>query len=332
MKERSSHFLSPATQTSWVIAPVPRSGLEEWQALLKRSFVARWGAPYGRPGFFLDYVSHNPRFRSGQIMGLFVADRLVSTYQVFRRQMVIAGHTYRLEGLGNIATVPELQKQGCGTALMRWFLRQGCAKRDLAIVYAREGAFYRQLGWQPFTRGALIVWKVPTGLGMGDMLLGRRPMEEGDLSAVGRIYSRFNRAEGVPYIVRSGAYWRRWIWDWKLKIYRLRAEVVVTPHDRPIGYLFYRVAGGCVIVEEYAALPSRYDEIYAAVIAMARQFGAVRGLMVTRAVSSFARYLNEQGIAYKKTDGPDELGHSYVFNQTLMPWRDRIALWHVDHF
>ncbi|MBM4133135.1 MAG: GNAT family N-acetyltransferase [Nitrospira sp.] len=314
------------------ILTIPRSRVLEWETLLRRAFLARWGGSYGRAGYFSDYLAHDPHHRAGRLVGLFVGDTLVSTYQIFSRSVRLSERVYRLEGIGNVATAPEHQRQGYGRALMRSFLQAPRSRRDLAMVYARDGAFYRKLGWRPFSRGVIrIPLRGITPATLGAPVLHRR-MNQADLPAVSRIYARFNRAEDLLHVVRTPRYWNEWVWEWKRRVYRLRAEVFTDARRRPIGYAVSRLVGDQFRIEEYGALPSQHDQVYRGLMQLAVQQNRCRFALAMRPVPSLRRWLASMSLSNAVEDGPDELGHVRFFHPSIRRRFSSVALWHIDHF
>ena len=313
------------------IVTISRSRRDEWQALLRRAFSTRWDRLYLRPGFFPDYITHDPGFRPGHLVGLMVADRLVSVYQVFARRIVIGQRTYRAEGIGNVGTDVEFQGRGYGTRLLRAYLRHN-SNRDVAFVYARDGAFYRRIGWRRLKSRTLIVLRDSVRHARRGRTIRRRRITAEDLPALARIYARFNSAEGLSHMVRSDAYWRRWIWGWKLGIYRLRAEVVTDLAQRPLGYIFSRLSGSTLLIEEYGALPSRRDEVHAEILSAFRGQRGATTLQVMRSVGSLERFLDRERLEYQTTRGFHETGQAFIFHPELKRFKEEIGLWHVDHF
>lgn len=306
--------------------------MQEWEALLRRAFVGRWGGAYRRRGYFREYAVRDPYGSAGRIVGLFQGEQLVSTYQVFSRRVRVAGRSYRLEGVGNVATALEYQRRGFASMLMRAFLQARRAGRDFAIVYARDGAFYRRLGWRPFVRGMI---RLPLSRFPSERLgppVRHRSMRRDDLQAVSRMYSSFNRQEGLLHVVRTATYWERWVWEWKLNVYRLQAEIFIDGANRPIGYAFSRVVGDQLRVEEYGALAAKRDLVYRGLLQCSLQRDRIRTVLVMRPVPSFQRWLTSIGSGYSVEAGPDELGHVYAFRPSTARHFSSMALWHVDHF
>jgi putative acetyltransferase len=52
-------------------------------------------------------------------------------------------------GLGPIGVVPDRQRRGIGSALMRFGLEEARARREAAVILFGEPAFYRRFGFEP---------------------------------------------------------------------------------------------------------------------------------------------------------------------------------------
>ena len=311
------------------IVTIPPNKRGEWQALLQRTFSMRWGREYLRRDFFLDYVTHDPHHRMGHLVGLTVGKQLVSTYQVFRRRMVIGTRSYQVEGIGNVGTDVRFQGQGYGTSLLRGYLRTR-VQGDVALVYAREGGLYRRLGWRRLRHRVLIVERAAiAGLAQLRPLRSRRVTPD-DLPALARIYSRFNRTEMLPHVVRSALYWARWV-SWKVKAYHLTADLFLEG-TRPVGYMFSRRLGPTMVIEEYGALPSARARVYHTMLAALAGPRRVATLQVMRPAGSLEQFLDTVPAKYEARRGFHETGHAVICNPSLRSWSQQLALWHVDHF
>ncbi len=311
------------------IATIPPERYTEWQALLQRSFSARWGREYLRRNFFRDYVTHDPHHRARDLVGLMVDGKLASTCQVFRRRMVIGTRGFQVEGIGNVGTDVDAQGQGYGAALLRGYLR-GWRRGDATFVFAREGELYRKLGWQRLVSHRLTVdRRLIAGTPRRGMVHARRVTSR-DLPALARIYTRFNRAEGLPHVVRSAAYWTRWV-AWKLKVYRLTADIFLEG-ARPVGYAFWSQLERGTVIEEYGALPSARSRVYPAMLGAAAGTRIVTAVHVMRPARSLEQFLDAAGVEYQIARAPHETGHAIAWNPALRPASRRLALWHVDHF
>lgn len=310
---------------------VPPRQQVQWQRLLRKAFSTGWGDLYKRPKFFRDYIDHDPHFRSENIVGLYLDGRLVSTYQVFLRQMIIGKEIYRLQGLGNIGTDPKFQRLGLGTTLMHQYLGRSDRYRDLAIVYTGMPNFYTRLGWQPLQRRRLRITKVPTLCNRAVPGTHVRRIKPEDVSHLERIYSRFNRLEGLPHVIRSAMYWKKWVLEWKFKIYRLIGELILTDDNRPIGYFLYSLHGDAIEIEEYGAMPREATRVYHTILSYIRSCSNVKDLSFLETTASLERSLASSGVEYQVLREAD--GFAYCFNETVKsPCRDRLFLWHVDHF
>lgn len=311
------------------IIAIPTDRRDEWQALLRRSFSKRWGREYLRRDFFLDYATHDPHHRTDDLVGLTVGDALASTYQVFRRRMVIGDRTYHVEGIGNVATDVRFQGHGYGTLLLRDYLRSR-VRGAVGFVYAREGELYRRLGWRRLRRHMLTVSRAAiTDITSRGPLRVRR-MGPSDLPALARIYSRFNRIETLPHIVRSTSYWARWV-SWKVKIYRLGADVFLEG-DRPVGYMFSRRTGRTLLIDEYGALPSARDLVYDAILLAFAGARRATTLHVMRPACSLKQFLDSIGVDHDTSRVPHDTGHAVIRHPVLRSSSHRLGVWHVDHF
>jgi predicted N-acetyltransferase YhbS len=313
------------------VKPVIPGDLEDRQNLLRRAFSRAGGDLYKRRNFFRDYVTHDPHFKRPCLLGLYRNGRLVSTCQVFRRIMAIGARKFALEGLGNIATDPAYQRQGFGSMLLRWFIDHPTGRRDLSILYTGLPGFYTRLGWQQKTYRSLSVFR--TAAWQPPALPGTRmrSMRAADRGAIANIYSRFNRTYGIPHLLRSKRYWRNWVLAWKLKVYGLTTEVIVD-RDKVIGYVFASVTSNRMTVEEYGALPGKMEQVAAAVISRFYRSNGVSELLLLCATAPLEQAMKSLEIPYEMLRMSHGPGHAYLFNRSLEPWRDKICLWHVDHF
>lgn len=236
---------------------------------------------------------------------------------------------YQMEGIGHVATDVRFQGRGYGTVLLRSYL-EGKGDWDATLVYAREGAFYRKLGWRRLVHHTLIVRRRAVSDRASSGALRRRRATRPDLPALARLYDAFNREEGLPHVARSPAYWAKWV-AWKLRVYRLSADLFLAG-ARPVGYMFSRRFGRRLVIEEYGALPSARGGVYAA---MHAAFSGARGaatLQLMRPTRSLEAYLNAIGVEHESRRAPHDTGHAIVHHPALRAWSRRLGIWHVDHF
>jgi GNAT superfamily N-acetyltransferase len=314
------------------VKTIPSAQRDFWHDLLQRAFTRSAGNLYKRPNFFHDYVTHDPHFKRKHLLGLYRDGRLISTCQVFTRTLAIGAHRFSLHGLGNIATDPKFQGQGLGSGLLRWFIKHPTGQRDLSILYTGAPGFYARLGWQPKTARSLHIGRTSMWRSAAMPGVRLRRMKPRDRAAVAGIYAEFNKRHDIPHIVRSGRYWDDWIMRWKLKIYGLTAEVIVDRDGALLGYMFLAMRGDRMTVEEYGAVPDMLDRVAQAILRKFERCERASRLVFLCATAPLEQALSAMKIPFELLCTSHASERIYLFNQSLQPWRDKICLWHVDHF
>ena len=313
------------------VAPLASPQLTEWQRLLRQAFFQRWGYPYTRPRFFLDYITNDPHHRVGSIWGLTADGQLASTFQIFSRQLRYKGSAFQLDGLGNIGTLPACQRRGYAKALLQWYLEHKQPRPDIIMLYSSTGTIYKTLGWQPATASEYVLRKpVLQGFTPHAHRITARPIQIHDLRAVSRIYSLFNRAQALPHLFRSAAYWKNWIFNFKLKVYGLQGWLVFA-RAKPIGYVFLRTKGGRMDIDEYASNPANYEQVFQALLQIFSSSSAQQ-LNFTRTSPALNHFLKVNSVQFEALARSDETGHTLILNPALRACGANIGLWHVDHF
>ena len=103
--------------------------------------------------FFARYFDHDPTFRDDLC---FVADdggRLVSTLQVFRKQVRVDGAIVAVGGVGNVYTDPGYRDGGVASQLLTHAIAAMQEHEfDLSLLFASRIDFYGRLGWQSHLR------------------------------------------------------------------------------------------------------------------------------------------------------------------------------------
>ncbi len=313
------------------VAPLAKQQMTEWQQLLRQAFFQRWGSPYKRAKFFLDYITNDPHYRVGSIWGLFAYGQLTSTFQIFSRQLRHNGLVFQLDGLGNIGTLPACQRRGYAKALLRWYLEHKQPRPDIVMLYSTTGTLYRNLGWQPAIACEYVLRKpVPLSFVTHAYRILARPMQLHDLRAVSQLYSAFNRAQALPHLFRSSAYWKNWILNFKFKVYGLQGWVVVA-RDKPIGYVFLRTKNRRMDIDEYASNPAYYEQVFQALLQIFSSSNA-NLLNFKRASPALHHFLKMNSVQFEVVAGPDETSHTLILNPALRACGANIGLWHFDHF
>jgi len=174
-------------------------GLHERDAVL--DLLAHW---LGDRAFFARYFHHDPAFRDDLCFVALDRGRVVSTLQVFRKQVRINGATVEVGGVGNVYTADAYRERGVASQLLaRAVAAMAEHQFDLSLLFAVRLAFYGRLGWHSHVRH--LVFLEPARIAeAGPYTLAA--LAGDDLDAVMRIYDAYTRDLSGP-TVRDRRYW-----------------------------------------------------------------------------------------------------------------------------
>jgi GNAT superfamily N-acetyltransferase len=166
----------------------------------------------GAPGrararaFFARYFDHDPTYRDDLC---FVAEhdgRLISTLQVFRKQVQVDGAVLEIAALGNVFTDPAARTGGVASALLEQAIAAMSVHGfDAALLFAEKLAFYARLGWRSTPRHLAFIAKDARYLtppAHCDAFVHER-----DLDAVKALYAVYS-APITGATVRDHGYWQ----------------------------------------------------------------------------------------------------------------------------
>lgn len=173
---------------------------EERDAVL--DLLAEW---YNDRAFFARYLLYDPTF-SPELC--FVAEeqgRLISTFQVFRKQIRLDGTCLEVAGVGNVFTTAPARGRGIASRLLEYGLAQLPKHHfDVSLLFAVRIAFYGRLGYQNHLR--YLVFFAPGAAVARKRKYLVRPFARTDLPAVRAIYDTYSgRLRGTT--MRTPAYW-----------------------------------------------------------------------------------------------------------------------------
>jgi len=154
--------------------------------------------------FFARYLHHDPTFRDDLCFVAVDRGRIVSTLQVFRKQVRIDNAVVQVAGVGNVFTAEEYRERGLASALLtRALAAMDEHEFDLSLLFATRLVFYGHHGWQSHVRH--LVFIEPTGIaGTGPYDIAR--FLESDLDGVMRIYDDYTAGLSGS-TVRDRPYW-----------------------------------------------------------------------------------------------------------------------------
>lgn len=165
--------------------------------------LAEW---YGDREFFARYFRHDPSFRDELCFVACDGDRIVSTFQVFRKRIRSAYGTLEVAGVGNVFTTPAYRRRGIAFRLLEYGLRQLPAHGfDVSLLFASRHEFYGALGYHCHTRLLTLITGHCAPAEPGQYRI--RPFTAADLPAVCGLYDRYAQSL-LATTVRDDAYWR----------------------------------------------------------------------------------------------------------------------------
>ncbi len=154
--------------------------------------------------FFARYFRHDPGFRDDLCFVAEDAGRIVSTLQVFRKQVRINGVLVDVGGVGNVFTTAAYRERGIASQLLtRAIAAMDEHGFDLSLLFAVRLAFYSHHGWQSHVRHLVFIERADVSTA-GRCTIA--PFAVADLDAVKAIYESYNAAFNGP-TRRDARYW-----------------------------------------------------------------------------------------------------------------------------
>ncbi|HUI25822.1 MAG TPA: GNAT family N-acetyltransferase [Candidatus Kryptonia bacterium] len=103
--------------------------------------------------FFARYFDHDPAFRDDFCFVAVDGGRIVSTLQVFGKDVRLGGTTVRVGGVGNVFTAAAYRERGTASRLLtRAIAAMNEQGFDLSLLFAVRLAFYGRHGWCSYPR------------------------------------------------------------------------------------------------------------------------------------------------------------------------------------
>ncbi|MBI3783751.1 MAG: GNAT family N-acetyltransferase [Deltaproteobacteria bacterium] len=161
--------------------------------------------------FFARYFQYDRAFRDDLCFVATDHGNIVSTFQVFRKQVRIDGQVLQVGGVGNVFTTETYRQRHIASQLLTHGLSVMADHGfDLSMLFASRLKFYSALGWQSHLRHLLFIDSdadnQPQERGNeGPYTIA--PFEESNLSEIRAVYDCYSgRWNGTT--VRDAEYWR----------------------------------------------------------------------------------------------------------------------------
>jgi GNAT superfamily N-acetyltransferase len=229
-----------------------------------------WCRVFGvnRP-YFERYFQVDPWYRTGDCLGAWDGDALVSAVHVCRRPLRHEGETLWCGSIANVATLPEYRARGLSRELLSQSIdRMEAEGMDFSILFTGRFGHYAPLGWEHVRIPTAVL--TLSGDAAGDEPWPAAGPDEVELDACRRLYESVNDrpvAQERPEPYFRG--WVGWSWgQWKVEVLR-----------RDDGYLVLGRPGKAeepARVVELGGTPAARAALLAEAAVRARQRGADR--------------------------------------------------------
>jgi GNAT superfamily N-acetyltransferase len=296
--------------------------------------------------FFARYFHHDPTFRDDLCFVAVDRGRIISTLQVFRKQVRLNSAVVQVAGVGNVFTAAEYRERGLASQLLtRAVVAMDEHDFDLSLLFATRLVFYGRHGWESHVRH--LVFIEPAAVSP-DGPYSIAPFVERDLSAVMHLYDSY--AAGLSgSTVRDRPYWLgqlRYAGNPHEDFLVARDGNDVVAYARGTSlYDFY-------VIMEHACLPG-YEDALAQLICRlhgteaATMPGTITQLAIAPAVQErlrsrglslrsvedmfwMWRIISVERLAAKLGMPPGELAGDDVYHRLLPP--ERSVFWIADRF
>jgi predicted acetyltransferase len=155
--------------------------------------------------FFARYFHHDPAFRDDLCFVATDQGRIVSTFQVFPKQLRVDGAVLQVAGVGNVFTTAAYRERRVASQLLEYGLKAMEEHGfDLSLLFAVRLKFYAALGWCSHTRHLLFIDAASVA---ADGPYAIRSFSPQDLDQVRAIYDSYNAGFSGPTL-RDLPYWQ----------------------------------------------------------------------------------------------------------------------------
>ena len=155
--------------------------------------------------FFARYFTHDPTFRDDLCFVAVDGGRIVSTLQVFRKEVQLSTTVVSVGGVGNVFTTEAYRRRGLAFHLLTLAVdAMETHGFDLSLLFATRLAFYGRHGWRSHVRRLLFI-EPGSVSAAGPYRIDR--FCSADLPAVMQVYDRYTAARVGP-TRRDARYWQ----------------------------------------------------------------------------------------------------------------------------
>jgi len=164
--------------------------------------LAHW---LGDREFFARYFRYDPTFRDDLCFVAIEAGEIISTLQVFRKQVRIGHAVAQVAGIGNVYTADAYRERGIASELLTHAVAAMHEHQfDLSLLFAVRLPFYGRHGWRSHVRHLVYIEQAAPSADGPYTIASIAPA---DLEALMALYATYNgKVSGST--VRDRAYWQ----------------------------------------------------------------------------------------------------------------------------
>ena len=172
--------------------------------------------PGVEPGWFRDHYMYDP---DRNLDAMFLAEedgRIISTAQVFSREMYVKGFPVTVGAMGDVTTLEEYRMRGINKRLLQMSI-DFMVENDIAtsMLYTDKLDYYAKFGWFTVCRRSVAVDlagadRLPAGYELS-------PFAEGDLKQAEELYHLCAKRFDGAYTRKNPEYWSRWAAHYLIK-------------------------------------------------------------------------------------------------------------------
>ena len=127
--------------------------------------LALW---YNDRDFFARYNHNDPTFRDELCLVALDNGHIVSTVQIFDREINLDGKAIPMGGIGSVFTREDYRHQRVASGLMKLAVStMGREGFEVSLLFAERLSFYNQFGWKELTRNFSVLANASSGAHAG---------------------------------------------------------------------------------------------------------------------------------------------------------------------
>ena len=168
-----------------------------------------WQTVFGEmPGYFERYYEADEEYLSGDTLGAWDGDELVSAVHLCRRRTAWKGGSLLCGGIANVATLPAFRRQGLSSRLLRQMVAKMEAEAfDFSLLGTGTHAHYAALDWETVERPQATLVPAPSPPQDAHWALFADPLLP---------HALYSRSPRSLQFERSPVYFEEWVgWGWR---------------------------------------------------------------------------------------------------------------------